>query len=281
MGGDVLFSGLKMKIAGTLAVLLTFAILLSNIVVISFWKKGMILSEIEHVRSVLGVAISIKSQNLNQLEFYEEPQALCGYIGNRCVGLVFSGGEHWLKNDMVDLQEKCLKFAQESAVSQKEIIKFEGNPKGVPFLKKKYMLIAEPLLSDAIDEQKAVVVVIAVDSVYASIFENHKAILGYLLINVLLLTVVGFFRLINITVKPIERMIRMSKSYQDSDVLFFSGEEKLSEFGQLSMALNGMLQRIESDREKLRKTVLSLESANLELLKTQKEMIRAEKIASV
>ena len=73
----------------------------------------------------------------------------------------------------------------------------------------------------------------------------------------------------------------MSESYHDSDALFFSGEQKRSEFGQLSMALNGMLYRIESDREKLRQTVTSLEAANATLVKTQKEMIRTEKIASV
>ena len=42
-----------------------------------------------------------------------------------------------------------------------------------------------------------------------------------------------------------------------------------------------MLLRIEMDREKLRRTVISLEKANRELVETQKEMILAEKLASV
>ena len=49
----MLFSRLKMQIAVTLTVLLTVAILLGNIVVIAFGQKGMVRSEIEHVRSVL------------------------------------------------------------------------------------------------------------------------------------------------------------------------------------------------------------------------------------
>jgi len=42
-----------------------------------------------------------------------------------------------------------------------------------------------------------------------------------------------------------------------------------------------MLRRISADKKKLRSTVNSLETANLELKKAQKEIIRAEKLASV
>ncbi len=49
----------------------------------------------------------------------------------------------------------------------------------------------------------------------------------------------------------------------------------------LSKALNIMLKRISADKEKLRSTVLSLEKANLDLKKAQREIIRAEKLASV
>jgi len=42
-----------------------------------------------------------------------------------------------------------------------------------------------------------------------------------------------------------------------------------------------MLKRISADKKKLRSTVLSLERANLELKKAQRDIIRAEKLASV
>ncbi len=47
------------------------------------------------------------------------------------------------------------------------------------------------------------------------------------------------------------------------------------------MALNSMLLKIELDREKLSNAVTSLEKANKELVETQKDMILAEKLASV
>ncbi|BHH82939.1 sensor histidine kinase [Desulforhopalus sp. 52FAK] len=272
-----------MQIAATLAILLSLAILLGNVVVVAFWQKGVVRSEIDYAQTVWAstVATNSDAQNSTQSSFARELELLCRYAGSRCAGVVTSGGEHWFKNDIPKLQVKSLNLAQESALSQKEIITLENNMWGIFSLKKRYLLIAKPLRPKSSKEMKSAVLVIALDSIYDSIFKNHKAIFVYWLVNVLLLSVVGFFRLINITVKPVERMVRMSESYHDSDALFSDGLQKRSELGQLSMALSGMLCRIASDREKLRKTVSSLEAANSQLVKNQKEMVRTEKIASV
>ncbi|GAB6192343.1 hypothetical protein [Desulfocastanea catecholica] len=48
----MLFSRLKLRIAGTLAVLLTVAVLLSSLVIIAFWQKAVFRSELEHERAV-------------------------------------------------------------------------------------------------------------------------------------------------------------------------------------------------------------------------------------
>ncbi len=274
---------LKIQIAVTLAVLLILAILLGNIVVIAFWQKGVVRSEIEHARLVWESGFTTKTnlQNPTQANSSDALKTTCTTIGRSCVGVVLSGGEYWLKSGLPELQAKSLKLAQESALSRAEIIRLENNPLGFLSLKNRYLLIAEPLPSIGTKKPQAGVVIIALDSIYESIFENHNAIFVYWLVNVILLTVVGFFRLISITVKPVERMVRISESYHDSDTFLFSGEQNRNEFGQLSMALNSMVYRIESDREKLRQMVTSLEAANLQLIKTQKEMVRTEKIASV
>ncbi len=267
----------------TLAALLTLAMLLGSIVFIAFWQKGLVRTEIEHARSVWETALSTKGSSKidGALQNPDYLKTLCGYTGQRCVGIILSGGEHWLKNDMPEMQEKSLKLAQESAMLQTELLRLQGNPWDFLSSEKRYILIAEPFISGAVNKKQSAVIVIVLDSIYESILKNHKAIFVYLLVNVILLTVIGFFRLVAVTVKPIERMVRMSESYQDSDVLFFDSEKKRSELGQLSMALNNMFHQIESDREELRKSVTSLEIANTKLLKTQKEMIRTEKIASV
>jgi len=279
----MLLGGLKIQIASTLALLLTCAILLEHIVVVAFWQQGMVRSEIQHIRSILGMLSVEYSNSVDQekLSAQIEPELVCGYIGTHCSGVVFADGRHWLQNDSSFLLIKTGKIARQAAIFQKEIIQFEENPWSVLLFKKRYLFVAEPLSADGGEELQAAVAVIVLDSIYVSLFENHQAVFVYWLVNVLLLTVIGFFRLIAITVRPIEKMIRTSSSYHDSDMLFFNGKERRNEVGKLSMALSGMFHRIDSGREKLRQTIVSLEAANSELLQTQKEMIRTEKIASV
>lgn len=279
----MVFSGLKVQIAATLSVLLTLAILLGSVVFVAFWQKGLVRAEIEHIRSFWSLVLSRNSINQypENAPSFDDLRTLCSYVGKHCVGVTLFSGEYWFRDDMTKIEDKSQNLAQESAGSKKEIIRLAGNPWGFLFFEKSYLLVAKPISHRASKKVNSIVVVLELDSIYGSIFKNHKAIFVYLFVNLILLTAVGFFRLIKITVKPVERMVRMSESYHDSDGLFFGGEEKRSEFGQLSMALNGMLYRIESDREKLRKTVASLEAANVKLLKTQKEMVRTEKMASV
>jgi C4-dicarboxylate-specific signal transduction histidine kinase len=103
----------------------------------------------------------------------------------------------------------------------------------------------------------------------------------YLIVNILLIATIGFFRLVKSTVKPVERLVRMTEEYDEkNDFLLFPSKEG-NEFGQLSSSLNRMIRRIDNDRKRLRDTVASLEEANTKLRQTQDEMIRAEKLASI
>ena len=73
---------------------------------------------------------------------------------------------------------------------------------------------------------------------------------------------------------------RRAEDYREDDEMLFSVRKEDNELHKLSVSLNSMLRRISADKEKLRSTVNSLETANLELKKAQQEIIRAEKLAS-
>ena len=105
------------------------------------------------------------------------------------------------------------------------------------------------------DLSGAVVFILEVDPLYQVIKNDQKIIFVYLLVNLLILSIVGFYRLVGLIVRPIERMIKITDTYQASDNIFFSAVKEHSEFGQLNMALNNMLTRIESDKDKLRQTI--------------------------
>jgi len=77
------------------------------------------------------------------------------------------------------------------------------------------------------------------------------------------------------------RLVKRAEEYKEEDDIFFSVRKEDNEFKKLSKSLNSMLMRISKDKEKLRSTVQSLEKVNSDLRQAQKEIIRAEKLASV
>jgi signal transduction histidine kinase len=75
--------------------------------------------------------------------------------------------------------------------------------------------------------------------------------------------------------------VKRAEAYTKEDEMFFLYEAEENEFSKLSKALNRMLQHIAEDKEKLHAVVMSLEKANVDLIKAQKDMIGAEKLACV
>jgi two-component system, NtrC family, sensor kinase len=109
----------------------------------------------------------------------------------------------------------------------------------------------------------------------------HKPIYFYILINTVVLTLVGLYRIFRLYLRPIDRIIRQADDFHEDIDPFFSFRQEDNELQRLSSALNRMLNRISIDNKKLQETVMSLERANAELQNAQKEILRAEKMASV
>ena len=147
-------------------------------------------------------------------------------------------------------------------------------------LKDPTLFVAQPVAGENL-KRHAFCVKVSLKSIYQAIKQDLKIVLVYLFVNVIILFVIGWYRFASLVIKPVERMVAVSESYDIADGISFSDDSSSSEFSQLSMALNSMLIRIEMDREELRRAVLSLEKANKELVDTQKEMILTEKLASV
>lgn len=103
----------------------------------------------------------------------------------------------------------------------------------------------------------------------------------YLVLNLLILLVLGFFRLYRDVLRPIERLIRRADAWTEQEGIFLPNLQSYGEFGQLGHSIQGMLHRIQSDREKLKDNLASLAEANRLLLANQKEMVRAEKLSSI
>jgi signal transduction histidine kinase len=116
---------------------------------------------------------------------------------------------------------------------------------------------------------------------YLILRRSQKVLVFYLLINLILLSVGGYYLVSRIFMRPIKRLAARAEQYDEDGELLFSVRLEDGELNKLSLALNQMMDRISRDREKLRENVAVLEKTNLELKKAQKEIVRAEKLASV
>jgi signal transduction histidine kinase len=124
-------------------------------------------------------------------------------------------------------------------------------------------------------------VALSLKGVYGVLSRTQHVLLIYILVNTLVFTFIGFYRMTRISVRPLQRLVKRAEEYQDDNEMFFLSESEDNEFSKLSKALNRMLGHIAEDKEKLQSAVASLEKANFDLKQAQKDIIRAEKLASV
>lgn len=126
-----------------------------------------------------------------------------------------------------------------------------------------------------------IVVRYALEPQYANISLVQRYIGMYLGVNLIILLVIGYYRLREILLLPIERLLQLTISYRDEHGVPFLALQEANEFARLYVSMQQMLNRIKTDREKLQQHVASLELANQQLRNTREEMVRAEKLSSV
>jgi len=127
----------------------------------------------------------------------------------------------------------------------------------------------------------SIAAIIPMAPLYAKLRRYNKPVFIYIVINTLVLSFVGLYRIFRIYLRPIDRIIRQADDHEQDDDFFFAFRQEDDELNRLSSALNRMIKRITEDKNKLRYTVASLERANEELKRAQNEIVRAEKLASV
>ncbi len=264
-------SGLKLKIFMTLVVLLAAGMLLVDMVAMTLWRRDLVLRERQHVRALLTVASAGRGRMPVVARLVD---ARCGVFFVPGNGVKALSGLELCPGDPVRVA------ARRAAISGRDISRVVGKG-GLPFFPdRRGLIVAVPVRAHG-RIAGSIAVMIPLAAIYSSIRGYERIILVSLLVNLIVLSVVGLFRFLRSTVRPIENLVSLAESYSEDDSLPFLMLDGGDEFGQLSGALNRMLGRIEDDKEKLRATVRSLEEANRELRNTQQEMVRTEKLASI
>ncbi|MCX5863901.1 MAG: HAMP domain-containing sensor histidine kinase [Deltaproteobacteria bacterium] len=274
---------LKAQTILTFFLILGVGMLLVNVVSMQLWKRQALRADLDHTRSLLSVMARYRFEGGSEGRFGDEiKQILRSDDAILCFGSVAAQGE------IINISSGCEAFAKVLEISLANITHsgtedtrfLPYSPSDSGLARNNVLLVAQPYLSPD-GARGAVAMVRSAQPIDVLLWENEKIILGYMLANAVVLAVVGFFRMVKLVVRPLERLAEQADTYSlKHDFLPFAGRAG-NEFGRLSSSLNRMMVQLEEDRKSLLQKVDSLRLANEELERNRREMVRAEKMASI
>jgi len=277
------FRGVEWKYVVSLALVLTLAMLTTVVVMLMPWQRDLVRAEALRGQAVLAQyarqPAGKQGTAPDNAELRQELNRAVKAAGARC------GAIRYNNRAMTAGPASCnftplFSAMQQAAAGNKTVTRPLGVTWGVLVPRTRYLVVAVPVAGGA-GRTGAASLVLPLSPVYQSVRHSQRLVLACLLVNLIILTAIGLFRFHKLTVRPINRLVRLADSYHEPDDEAFPALRERNEFGRLANALSRMLQRIERDRETLHATVHSLEQANQSLRDTQQEMVRTEKMASV
>ena len=280
--------GLKTKIGLNLIVLLAAAMLLTDFVMIISVQRILINSAADNgellatsVEPLLNrdeeTGIGIDSSMISNHYAAEINSAgyTCLMILDSKGGTIYSAG-----SECADRHEALASRARKAIADGKRVIGYIGDTWGVVWKYNEYLTVSVPLMRDG-ELIGGASMLFKLNPVYQTLRNTQSFLFVYIFINCILFSMIGVYRISKVSVKPLYRLLRRAESYRDEDELLFLDNAEENEFNQLSRALNRMIHRISEDRDQLQSTIRSLKDANEELRQAQRDVIRAEKLASV
>jgi len=263
------------------------AMIFTEFVMMILMQKALLGSEISRTYAFLS-AIDVNHNILSKSEnailstgFQDDFAATLNDSGFSCLlvmdenlNVIYSAG-----NDC-ESQEKVEIITRQTIRSREKTARFFGSTWGGMWWQSQDMIVSAPLFQEG-KIVGAGSIMLPLTGVYEVLRQTQYVLLIYIVVNSIVFTFIGFFLMSRVVVKPLQRLVKRAEEYQDDDEMFFLPENQDSEFSKLSKALNRMLRHLAEDKEKLRMAVVSLEQANLNLKQAQKDIIRAEKLASV
>jgi two-component system NtrC family sensor kinase len=278
--------GLKTKFSINLLMILLVAMLMLDFVVMMITRQALIKNGLTRAQGVIAAIETIAGDGRADFpgdgpdRFETDIKKMMNASGIVCGRLFDSQLQDLTPDNDCWRTAELLAFVQKAIANDEIITDYVGSTWGFFYQRSAYMVIAAPLKSGS-RKIGAVCLLYDLGPVYAELARIQKILFYYIAINALLLTFFGVFRLWQITGKPLQKLVKRADEFRpDGDLQFLSDVEQ-NEFNKLSRSLNRMLTNIDADKKKLKSTVLSLETANAELRKAHKDMIRAEKMASV
>ncbi len=258
------FKGLKLTIAINIAIPVCLGMLLLNIVCLTLWQR--------HVRDV------VTQQGITHLALLMDGQReFCGLSDAEVEGVL-----HHQRNvaaidgDFVFLRENqllssggeqpaiVLDTLRRSLETQAKTTSIQGNILSGFWGRANTAVIAVPE-QEYCPEESALGMVLHLSTLNDYIADRQSVVLVYILVNLIVLTTIGFFRMIKCVVKPLDHLVALAESFnirKDDFYSAFPDHGRQNEFASVAGALQHMFARIEKDNVTLQKTINALQAAN-------------------
>jgi two-component system NtrC family sensor kinase len=281
---------LKTGIFLILVFILALAMILLDIVMIRITEKDLLQAEIQKGRLILS---SIERTLIPGLQDRISVEHGKGHILGRnltelvnearisAVLILDGSGSTVFETAIAEEQRNALlDLAKKSMQQGRDTVSIPSATWGILSPQSGDLFLASPLA-----QKKAIIGVASIQiplaSMYGTIRESQKIVLFYILLNTLLLGLLGFYLLHRSLIRPINRLVKRAEEFKEGETFFLTSTSGQNEFGKLSRALNLMLRGSEESKAELKKSIGSLEKANVELRQAQEEIIRSEKLASI
>ena len=276
-------SGLTVSIVSTFMLVLCGSLALGLFVTVVFWQRSLVQAETERAVLVLRQMGYLLQGDLGQGEDRFGEDTLRSFVdggGYSLSAVVYYNGRTVASYPESGETSSLEQLVRSSGMTGQEMVTYRGSVWATLSPGRKTVLVARPIAVDGVSHA-AMGAVVELLPLYRHFRDEVRLVVFYMVVNIIIFSVIGLYRMWGLAVTPIERMARVSESYTVSGGTPFVGDDTGSEFGRLSVALNSMLLRIELDRDELSRTVESLAAANEELRQAQREMVQAEKFAAV
>jgi signal transduction histidine kinase len=281
-----MFRGLKTLTVLNIMALMLIGMVLTDFVLVSIFQKKLIDSETERARTAIRMLIRhdrIVERSISDRPFLKRNHELIQWLresGSFCALLIFPDPPDKILIGSgcpfeFELTQAVLK-GMESGIGESNFI---GKTWGVFWKQPQHLMIFEPVFHGD-HRVGGMAALFSLEGIYRSLRNSQKTIGVYVLVNILLLSGVGLYRISKLYFEPLHRLAMRAEAYAEEEMPFSVRKED-NELNQLSKSLNTMVKRISTDKQKLKSTIHSLEKANQDLQSAQQEMIQAEKLASV
>ena len=121
----------------------------------------------------------------------------------------------------------------------------------------------------------------SLDDIRLNLFKLQKIVLLYILLYGTILVLAGYYLLQRNIIRPAQNLFKATEEVSRGNLETRLPSAGPTEFSQLSVAYNRMVEALQVSHGETEKHILSLEETNRKLQQTRDELIRSEKMASV